>query len=169
MSVAKLAYGVADYIKVEGAFELMRHFTSVNESPNAETEETQYTVDKSKTTDTVGYATSWGFEGILQASEESDEGEASPKAIQFLETIGKEQKLGADCQTEFVRVELDNPTLDGGGTKFYARMAKVAVEVTELSVEAGAKRGISGNLNALGDIKVGTFDTSTKQFTPAEE
>ena len=36
-----------------------------------------------------------------------------------------------------------------------------------MSVEAGAKRGISGNLNALEDIVVGEFNTQTKTFTPA--
>lgn len=165
MAVAKMAYGIADYIKVNGTFELMAHFTSISESPNAETEETQYTVNKSKTTDTVGYATAWGFEGILQKDSEGEE-VASAKAVQWLEKVGKEQLLGEDCQTEFVRVELDNPIASKENT-FYARQCMVAVEVSELSVEAGAKRGISGNLNALGDIVVGEFNTTTKTFTPA--
>lgn len=171
MAVAKLAYGIADYIKVDSAFELMAHFTSINESPNAETEETQYTVNKSKTVDTVSYSTSWSFEGVLQTDSEGEE-VASAKAVQFLEKVGKEQLLGEDCQTEFVRVELDNPIMELDSPKentFYARQALVAVEITDLPVEAGAKRGISGNLNALSDIVVGEFNTQTKTFTPASE
>lgn len=171
MAVAKMAYGIADYIKVDDAFELMAHFTSISESPNAETEETQYTVNKSKTTDTVGYATAWAFEGILQKDSEGEE-QASAKAVQWLEKVGKEQLLGEECQTEFVRVELDNPIMEMESPKantFYARQCMVAVEVSELSVEAGAKRGISGNLNALGDVVVGEFNTQTKTFTPASE
>ena len=171
MAVAKLAYGLADYIQVDGQYELMAHFTSINESPNAETEETQYTVNKSKSVDTVSYQTAWGFEGILHKDADGEE-VASAKAVEFLEKVGKEQLLGADCQTLFCRVELDNQIMELESPKantFYARQCKVAVEISELSVEAGAKRGISGNLNALEDIVVGEFNTQTKTFTPASE
>lgn len=171
MATAKQAYGVADYIEVGGAYELMRHFTSISESPNAETEETQYTVNKSKSVETVSYQTAWAFEGILHKDATGDE-QASAKAVEYLEKVGKEQLLGADAQTNFVRVELDNPIMGSGSPKantYYARRAKVSVEVSELSVEAGAKRGISGNLNALEDIVVGEFNTQTKTFTPADE
>lgn len=165
MATAKMAYGLADYIQVNGTFELMGHFTSLNESPNAETEETQYTVNKSKSVDTVSYQTAWAFEGVLHKDSEGEE-VASAKAVQWLEKVGKEQLLGADCQTLFCRVELDNPIASKENT-FYARQCKVAAEVSEMSVEAGAKRGISGNLNALEDIVVGEFNTQTKTFTAA--
>lgn len=171
MATAKMAYGLADYIKVDNAYELMGHFTSLNESPNAETEETQYTVNKSKSVDTVSYQTAWAFEGVLHKDEDGEE-VASAKAVQWLEKVGKEQLLGADCQTLFCRVELDNPIMEMESPKantFYARQCKVAAEVSEMSVEAGAKRGISGNLNALEDIVVGEFNTQTKTFTPASE
>lgn len=163
MAVAKLAYGIADYIQVDGAFELMAHFTEITENPNAQTEETQYTVNKSKTVDTTGYQTSWAFNGI-QHTDSEGKAQASAKAVNWLETVGKEQKLGADCQTLFCRVELDNP-IGGEANTFYARQCKVAAEITELGNTAGEKRGISGNLNALEDIVVGKFNTSTKTFT----
>ena len=91
-----------------------------------------------------------------------------PEINKMLEKVGKEQLLGADCQTLFCRVELDNPIALKENT-FYARQCKVAAEVSEMSVEAGAKRGISGNLNALEDIVVGEFNTQTKTFTPASQ
>lgn len=171
MATAKMAYGLADYIQVDGAYELMGYFTSLNESPNAETEETQYTTDKSKSVDTVSYQTSWAFEGVLHKDDNGDE-LSHIKAVKFLEKVGKEQLLGEDCQTLFCRVELDNPIMELDSPKantFYARQCKVAVEVSEMSVEAGAKRGISGNLNAIEDVVVGEFNTQTKTFTPASE
>ena len=163
--VAKLAYNLAHYINTAGAespeeYNLMSVFTSINESPNAQTEETQYTVNKSKSTDTTGYQTQWPFEGVLHANE---------KTVEFLESVGKEQKLGADAQTDLVVVELDKPAGMEKANTFYARKCHVGIEITDLPNEAGEKRKISGNLNALEDIIVGEFNTQTKKFTPASE
>lgn len=160
--VARLAYMQAHYINTGGSsaseYNLMSVFTSINESPNAQTEETQYTVNKSKSTETTGYQTQWAFEGVLHAEE---------KTVEFLEKIGKEQLLGADAQTDLVIVELDKPAGLEKANTFYARKCHVGVEITDLPTEAGEKRKISGNLNALEDIIVGEFNTETKQFTEA--
>ena len=149
----KMAYNIAHYIATDGvggtALELLNTFTSINESPNAQTEETQYTVMKSKSTETVGYQGVWAVEGDLNGSE---------NAVTYLEEIGKEQKLGADATTELYIVELDAPT---GSNVFYARKVKVGVEITDLPAEGGAKRSLRGNLNQLADIEVVTFDTTT--------
>jgi hypothetical protein len=59
-------------------------------------------------------------------------------------------------------VELWNK--DGtSGNKFAARKFNVSVEVS--TFEGENKMVISGNLNAVGDPVLGTFDTTAKEFT----
>lgn len=152
--MAKMAYNLAHYLEVDGTYELLNTFTAINESPAAQTEETQYTTMKAKAVDTVGYQGVWALEGDLNGTE---------KAVTYLEDIGKEQKLGDDATTKLAIVELDNPA--DVENEFYAREVLVAVEITDLPNEGGAKRKISGNLNQLKDIVIGSFNTTTKTFS----
>ena len=64
---------------------------------------------------------------------------------------------------EYVRVELWNPA--AGSNTFEARKFNVSVEVSSFSGEN--KMTISGNLNAIGDPVLGTFNTTTRRFTEA--
>lgn len=50
---------------------------------------------------------------------------------------------------------------------FKARKFRVSIEVSSTEGEGGSIVKMSGNLNAVGDFVDGTFDTSTKTFTPA--
>ena len=59
-------------------------------------------------------------------------------------------------------VDLDKEA--GSGTKFPARRFKVAIEVASFTNTDG-EMGATGNLLGIGDVEVGSFDTSTKSFT----
>lgn len=145
---------VADYLKVEGEFVLMgTGFTDINENPNAQTNKKQYVNDKSPTSSIVSYESEFSYE----TDQIRDE-----KAVDYICAIGELHKIGADAETEYIRVDLDK----AGTTEntFRARKFNVAVQVDELSSKDGEMTA-KGKLLTKGDLVVGTFNTATKEFT----
>ena len=89
---------VADYLKVGEEFIFMgTGFTEINESPNAKTSKKQYVNDKSPTSSIVSYETEFPYE----TDQIRDE-----KAIEFICDIGETHKVGAEAETEYVKVEI---------------------------------------------------------------
>ena len=129
-------------------------FTTLDEEPNAQTESVKYVCDKSASSSVIGYETSFPYE----AEQIQDE-----KAIEAIYTIGRNHYIGADAEIEYCRVELWNKAT--GTNTFEARKFLVSVEVSSFAGEN--KMTISGNLNAVGDPVLGTFNTTTKKFTEA--
>ena len=167
MPISIMPYERYFYIKVNNAYELMAQFTQISESPNAETTDQQYIVDKSKTTTTTSYATQWAFEGVAQKDAAGEE-IASAKAIQWLQQVGELQKLGEECTTELVIIDRWKPIASKEKT-YYARYSKVSAEITDITAEAGSNITISGNLNGIGDIVEGEFNIESKTFTPTSK
>ena len=145
---------VADYLKVGGEFVLMgAGFTDINESPNAKTTSKQYVNDKSPTSSIVSYETEFPYE----TDQIRDE-----KAVEFICDIGELHKIGADAETQYIRVDLDKAgTADN---TFRARKFRVAVQVEDLGAKDGEMTA-KGKLLTKGDLVVGTFNTTTKEFT----
>ena len=149
----------ADYLNVaaEGEaddFRLMdTGFTTLNESPSAQTESKKYVNEKSTTTTITSYETQFPFESDLISDQE---------CITTLYGIARNHLVGAEAQREYVRVELWNP-IQGETNKFTARKFTVSVEVSEVSGETDMN--VNGNLNAVGDPIDGVFDTQTLKFT----
>lgn len=145
----------ADYLKVNGAFELLKaFFEKIDEKPNAQTKEKRYVGDASSTQSITGYKWQSDFTGdqIISAA-----------AIEYIVNIGKTLKTGADAETDYLKVDLDKPGTDLN--TFYARKFKVAVKVDEFPDNDG-ELGVNGTFLGIGDLIEGTFDTSTKAFTP---
>ncbi len=130
-------------------------FTTLDEEPGAQSESVKYVNEASASSSVVGYETTFPFEAE-QIMEE--------KAIDALYMVGRNHYIGADAEFEYVRVELWNKaaTAEAG---FEARRFIVSAEISSLSGEN--KMTMSGNLNAVGDPVLGTFNTTTKTFTPA--
>ena len=144
----------ADYLKVGEDFEFLgAGFTAIDEKPNSQTKEVRYINDASSSTSVVGYKWQSDFTGDQIVND---------KAIEFITNIGKELKTGGDCESEYIRVDLDKPSNTEGG--YYARKFKVAIQVSEFPNNDG-ELGLSGVFLALGDPVVGTFNTKTKTFT----
>lgn len=151
---------IADYINVGSSdtpsYALMGvGFTSLSESPNAQTETKKYINEKASTTNVNSYEPAFDFEADQVKSDE---------AITYIYGIGRDEKTGDDCVTDYVRVELWNPVESVENT-YKARKFKVAVVVS--SMDGETDQVISGTLNAQGNFVDGTFDTSTKTFTEA--
>ena len=144
----------ADYLKVGENFEFLgAGFTAIDEKPNSQVTEKRYINDASSSQSVTGYKWQADFSGDQIDSE---------KAIEYITTIGKELKTGGDCESEYIRVDLDKPSSTDGG--YYARKFKVAIQVSEFPNNDG-ELGLSGVFLALGDPVVGTFNTKTKTFT----
>lgn len=149
---------VADYLKVGNEFVFMgTGFTELNESPSAKTKSKQYINEQSATTSITGYETEFGFE----TDQIRDE-----KAIDFICDIGELQKTGADAETEYIKVDLDKPAKTENG--FRARKFKIAVSIDDFEAKDN-EMSAKGKLLGMGDLVVGTFDTSTKTFTEGFE
>lgn len=159
---AVLRHKIADYLNVgtseKPEWVLMgTGFTTLDESPGAQTESVKYVNEKSSSSSVTGYETSFAFE----AEHIQDE-----KAIDALYLVGRNHYLGSDAEFEYCRVELWNKSGDTANT-FEARKFTVSCEVSDYSGEN--KQVLKGNLNAVGDPILGTFNTQTKAFVEAEE
>ena len=129
-------------------------FKKLDEEPGAQSESVKYVNEKSASSEVISYETKFPFEADQIMDEE---------AINDIYNIARNHYVGADAQREYIRVELWDSTETAN--TFQARKFLVSVEVS--SFAGDNKMGISGNLNAVGDPVLGTFNTSTKTFTPA--
>ena len=138
------------------AFVLMgAGFTELNESPSAQTTSKRYINDKSATQSITGYEWSTAFTTDQIKDQE---------VIKYIRNIGEKQLTGADAQTRYVMVNLDELAAEATPNVFQARMIKVAVEISDFGDEDGEMTA-EGNLLGNGDIVLGTFSTETKTFT----
>nr|DAD89765.1 MAG TPA: hypothetical protein [Siphoviridae sp. ctWDo30] len=149
---------IADYLNVGTDTEkyafMGTGFTDLNESPSAQTSSKKYINSKSATKAINGYDWSAPFTTDQIRTEE---------AIEFICNIGEKELLGADAETEYVKVDLDKK-VGASGTEYEARKRRVAIEVSEFSNNDGEMQA-SGNLLGISDWEFGKFDTTTKAFT----
>lgn len=144
----------ANYIKVAETFELMGvGFTELNESPSAQTTSKRYINQASASQSITGYEWTTSFSTDMIVSE---------KAIKFIKDIGELQKTGADCEADYLIVDLDEESTTEGSVR--ARKIRVAVSVDSFEDNDG-EMAISGSLLGVSDIVEGTFNVSEKSFT----
>lgn len=159
---ALLRNAIADYAEIDGAFELMgTGFTTLDESPNAQTDSETYINEVTASTDITSYETEFAYESRLIPSQ---------KAIYKLWKMGRDHATGSDAQLKYVRVELFNPVGKPSETsaEYTARQFIVANEVSENSGAGGEKISVTGTLHAVGDPVLGKFDTVAKKFTAGD-
>ena len=102
---------------------------TLDESPAAQTKSRKYVCDKSATKSISGYDWTTAFE-VDQIREQD--------AINYIINIGEKQLVGADAETDYVIVDLDQP-VEGGSNKtaYHARKIRVAVEVASFTNDDG--------------------------------
>lgn len=152
------------YIDVTGGSEEPQYellgtgVTQLDDSPSAQTTSKRYVNNKSATQRISSYEWTAPLEFDLIRSE---------AAIEYIASIGENEKIGAEAETNYVKVFMEKPVAEKSNT-FQAKRRKVAVEVADFSDNDGEIQG-SGNLLAISDWTDGTFNTTTKTFTPAGE
>jgi hypothetical protein len=129
-------------------------FTELNESPGAQTSSKRYIDQASVTARITGYEPEHSFNTDIIQSE---------AAIKHICDVAKYRKIGADAEADYFIVDLDEPAT--GDNTFKARLERVAIEVSSFGDDDGSMTA-EGSFRAIGDVTPGTFNTSTKTFTP---
>lgn len=158
-----MRFNIADYIDVTPGTENPTYtlmgtgFNKLNEDPGAKTSSKTYIHEKSATTTLQGYESKFPYDADMIADD---------AAMMYVYNIGRDRKTGADAQTTFVRVDLYDPVPEKPN-EFKARLFKVTVEPDAVEGDGGEQVTTGGNLNVIGDLVQGTFNTQTKKFTAA--
>ena len=130
-------------------------FTKADESPSAKTTSKQY-INQKRAVQTI---TSYDWKMAVEADQIKEE-----EAIQYIMNIGRNELVGSDAETDYIKVDLDSP-VSGSANTYEARKRKVAIQVSDFSSKDG-EMGLKANFLAKSDIEIGTFNTSTRTFTP---
>lgn len=155
-----IRYMIADYLNTgtsgSESYSLMNAgFTALDENPSAKVENTPYIGDRTSSGSITGYETVFPFDTQLISDE---------AAVAFIYAIGRNQKTGQDAETDYVRVDLFGAA-EGSGA-YPARKFRVAIEVSGITGEGTNIVKMAGNLHQVGNFIEGTFDPTTKKFTP---
>ena len=147
----------ADYLNIQTGespnFVLMgTGFTTLDENPGAQTSKKKYVNEKASSSSITSYETVFPFTSDLIVQQE---------AVLALYKVGRNHCTGSDAEFQYVRVELWDKA-ENKENEFAARLFIVSAEISSISGEDE----IAGNLNAVGDPIDGTFNTTTKTFTP---
>lgn len=162
-----MSYDEAYYLDVEdtkttGAkeqIELMNVGVSkFEESSNPTEKSVQYIGDKSKTNKVTGYDNQFAIESDLIKNN---------KVIEYLYAIFRDRKTGVYAQQNLYIVELWNPVAEQAGT-YKARKINTTAVIASKTPNPGETITFSGDLKGVGDFIDGTFNVTTKTFTPSE-
>lgn len=157
-----MRHDIADYLNIAKTgtteeYVLMgTGFKTLDESPGASVEKEAFISDRSKTASVDGYEPSFAFDSYLLKDE---------KAIMDLYGVGRNQLTGIDAERDIVRADIYDPVVAGTPNVVKARKIRVSVEISDCSGEGAKAVSVKGNLNQVGDIIQGKFDTTTRAFT----
>lgn len=160
-----MAYDEARYLDIEttkeaGAkpdIQLMNiGVTKFDENSNPTEKGKQYVGDKSKTNTVTGYDNQFPLESELIKNN---------KVIEYIYDIFRNRKTGKYAQQDLFIVELWNPVAEQENT-YKARKLKTTAVISSKTTTPGETITFSGDLKGVGDFVDGTFNVSTKTFTP---
>jgi len=155
-----MTYDEAHYFQVgsgaNSTTELGGVITSLTESSNPTESSKQYIHQKSAVTSVTGYNNEFPITmDMVQGDEVFDD----------FYKLFYDRATGTDLKRDHYIVNLWEP-VSGSENTYKARKINQTVEITEANGEAGGQKQITGSLKG-GDFVYGTFNTSTKTFTPA--
>lgn len=130
-------------------------FESLDEEPGAKIENTCYIHESTSTSTITQYDTKFPY---------SMEGVADDVVVMSLYKTGRDHEVGGAAERTMIVVDLYESA--SPASTYKARKFRVANEVSKFSGEGGGKLKVEGTLNAVGDPIQGTFNISTKAFTP---
>ena len=154
-----MVYDEAHYFDVgtssQSDIQLGGVITELTESSNPTETEKQYIHEKSKRTTTTGYSNEFPITMDMVKGDKVFEN--------FYEKFYL-RKTGNDLNIDHIIVNLWEPVAEQENT-YKARKITQTVSITECNGAAGEQKQITGSLKG-GDFVYGTFNTSTKTFTP---
>lgn len=132
-------------------------FTQLDESGEAEVEDGEaYIGDRNATPSINGYNGSWEFETQYIFGD---------PVCDDIRDIGVNQLVGSECERDMISIDLMHPVAAHEST-YEARKFRIAVETTAPHGEPRSPVVMTGTFHQLGDAVHGTFNVSTKTFTP---
>ena len=153
-----MVYDEAHYFDVGTSetpdIELGGVITEMTESTNPKETEKQYIHQKSSITKTTGYANEFPITMDMVKGD---------KVFENFYKKFYERKTGNDLNIDHYIVNLWESETEANTYK--ARKITQTVSITECNGAAGEQKQITGSLKG-GDFVYGTFNTSTKTFTP---
>lgn len=129
--------------------------TELTESSNPTESEKQYIHEKSSRTNVTGFANEF------PVTMDMVKGDA---VFEDFYDIFYQRKTGTDAKRDHYIVDLWKE-VDGSANTYEARKINQTVSITECNGAPGEQKQITGSLKG-GDFVYGTFNTSTKTFTP---
>ena len=156
-----MRYEFADYLNTSTSeseeYHLMNTgFTSLGQSFGAQENSTQYVGDPNTSTTVDSYQTEFPYSAELIKEQE---------CTLALYDTGDGQKTGSKAMFDYVRVRLWESAETEN--KFKAKKYKVSNVISDGPADPG-KATISGSLKQVGKFVEGTFDVTTREFTPNE-
>lgn len=143
----------------EAKYELIGEgFSELTENLNPKTKDSNYIHQRSGTSSVIGYAPTFDFTAELD--------KADPVAV-YIAEIGRERKVGFDCETDIINVY----TWMTGATEgtMVAYQQKVAIKVDNSGSGAGGEAmALTGSLLYKGDAIKGEWNPTTKTFTASK-
>lgn len=130
-------------------------FSDLTENLNPKTKDSQYIHQKSGTSSIIGYAPTFDFTAELDKAD---------AVTTFISSIGRERKVGAECETDIVNVVTWLAGKTEGSTVAYKQ--HVAIKVDNSGSGAGGDAmALTGSLLYKGDAVKGEWNDKTKTFT----
>lgn len=155
-----MVYDEAHYFSnAENEINLGGVITELTESTNPIESEKHYIHQKSATTNVTGYSNEFPI------TMDMVKGDA---VFDDFYQIFYQRKTGTDIKRDHYIVNLWEQVENSGTpveNTYNARKITQSVEITEATGDAGSQKQMSGSLKG-GDFVYGTFNTSTKTFTP---
>lgn len=133
--------------------------TEMTESSNPIESEKQYIQQKSKTINITGFSNEFPITMDMVKND---------VVFEDFYDIFYNRKTGAEAKRDHYIVNTWEPVESNGtpvANTYKARKINQTVEITECNGAAGEQKQITGSLKG-GDFVYGTFNTSTKTFTP---
>ena len=155
-----MRYEFADYLDTTGKeeYHLMNTgFTSLGQTFGAQEDSVQYVGDKNASSTVTSYEPEFPYEAELIKEQE---------CTTALYETGDEQKTGSDAMFNYIRVRLWEPKAESEN-EFNAKKYRVSNVISDGPAEPG-KATMSGTLKPVGSFIKGTFNITTRKFTPNE-
>lgn len=130
--------------------------TKFEENSNPTEKSVQYIGDKSKTNKVTGYDTQFPIESDLIKND---------AVVSYLYSIFRNRKAGKYAQQNLYIVELWNP-VENQENVYKARKLYTTAVIAGKVPNPGETITFNGDLKGIGDFVDGTFNVSTKTFTP---
>lgn len=127
----------------------------ISESPDAQTKETAYINMTTSSTSVESYSYSLSGTADLVMTQ---------KALLSLLDVPYSSKTGSDAERNVLIIDGYAETEAGSG-KYFARLMRASVAVSDITKEGVTAVSFDYELNAVKDIVIGYFDLTTKTFT----